>query len=116
MRPGRTIVVGTDAGLYCRMQMLAQPRLVFSSVDEHGQHLGEHDLDLSQPRQLLECGLSSPPAVNLRGVLQIFNLSHCPVPMRQSQRWKEYFCVLAQGGKRRVFLGAHRRHRLQDGF
>lgn len=56
VRPGRTIVVGTDAGLYCRVQTLAEARLIFSSVDEHGERLGEHDLDLSQPRQLLECG------------------------------------------------------------
>jgi hypothetical protein len=54
VRPGRTIVVGTDAGLYCRTQILPQPLLIFSSVDEHGSRLGEHRLDLSQPRQLLE--------------------------------------------------------------
>jgi hypothetical protein len=54
IRPGRTIVVGTDAGLYCRAQILPQAYLTFSSVDEQGSHLGEHRLDLSQPRQLLE--------------------------------------------------------------
>ena len=54
VRPGRTIVVGTDTGLYCRAQILRQALLIFGSVDEHGKHLGEHQLDLSQPRQLLE--------------------------------------------------------------
>jgi hypothetical protein len=54
VRPGRTIVVGTDAGLYCRSQILPRAHLVFSSVDENGSHLGEHKLDLSQPRQLLQ--------------------------------------------------------------
>ena len=53
IRPGRTIVVGTDAGLYCRAHILPQAQLIFSSVDEHGSHMGEHRLDLSQPRQLL---------------------------------------------------------------
>lgn len=53
VRPGRTIVVGTDAGLYCRAQILPQAHLIFSSVDEHGSYLGEHKLDLSQRRQLL---------------------------------------------------------------
>lgn len=54
VRPGRTIVVGTDAGLYCRVQALVEPRLLFSSVNEHGEQLGTHELDLSRPRQLLE--------------------------------------------------------------
>lgn len=55
MLPGRTIVIGTEQGLYCRVHALAAPRLVVSAVTEDGQPLGPHELDLRNPRQLLEC-------------------------------------------------------------
>ncbi len=55
VQPGRTIVIGTEQGLYCRVRALAAPRLVVSAVTEDGQPLGPHELDLRNPRQLLEC-------------------------------------------------------------
>lgn len=54
MCPGRAIVIGTEQGLYCRVQALAEPHLVISAVTEDGTALGPHQLDLSNPRQLLE--------------------------------------------------------------
>ncbi len=78
VRPGRTIVIGTDAGLFCRVYPLAEPRLVFSAVTEDGTALGPHQLDFNDPQHLLKCDpgriVSSSPCCSADLFLQH---SHC---------------------------------------
>ena len=57
VRPGCTIVVGTDAGLHCRVWPLTERTLVISTVTAEGSDAvrhGPHELDLTSPQQLLE--------------------------------------------------------------
>jgi len=44
---GRTIVIGTEQGLYCRASPLPQSELIISSVTVDGQSVGSHVMDLS---------------------------------------------------------------------
>ena len=59
MRPGRTIVCGTEQGLYCRAQRVDGRELVIRATTEDGKATGPHRLDLDDPEALLRC-LSLP--------------------------------------------------------
>lgn len=53
--PGRTIVCGTEQGLYCRAQRLHSRELVVQATTEDGCVHGPHRLDLDDPEALLRC-------------------------------------------------------------
>ncbi len=59
MRPGRTIVCGTEQGLYCRAQRLQRRELVVQATTEDGRVTGPHRLDLDDPEALLRCCVQS---------------------------------------------------------
>lgn len=117
MKPGRTIVVGTDAGLYCRVQALAEPRLLFSSVNEHGEQLGTHELDLSRPRQLLECAATVWHARNDNLAASVSIAADADAVLSALLSVVQWLSspVSPQGGKGGRVLGLCCRHRLQDG-
>ncbi len=55
MRPGRTIVCGTEQGLYCRAYCIDGRELVVRATTEDGTVTGPHRLDLNDPEALLRC-------------------------------------------------------------
>lgn len=54
IRPGKTIVVGTEQGLYARARPLAEPVLVVRTTTESGESFGPETFDLSDPEALVE--------------------------------------------------------------
>lgn len=54
IRPGKTIVVGTEQGLYARARLLPDPVLVVRTSTESGESFGPETFDLTDPEGLVE--------------------------------------------------------------
>lgn len=57
MLPGRTIVTGTEQGLYATAQPLQDLVLVVKATTDDGVVMGPHTLDLADPPALLRHAL-----------------------------------------------------------